>query len=103
MVFAAETDAGSYKADIIFGGITGTSFFSGLDFECFFDEKDNGDPFNSHNRTYPFIAPPTTIFGSLGLNSKHVISKGDVNNKIGSIEWMSSKSQNTMKDLWDLT
>ena len=53
----------------------------------------------SHKNTYPFIAPPTIIFGSLTLNSKHKISKGDYNKRTGSIEWMSSKSQNTINDL----
>lgn len=58
-------------------------------------------PLKSHNITYPFIAPPIIILGSFGLNSNDSISRGDYNNKTGSIEWISSKSQNTIKDLCD--
>lgn len=35
------------------------------------------------------------------MNSNDSISRGDYNNKTGSMECMSSKSQKTIKDLWD--
>lgn len=78
--------------------------FSYFDFPCFLEEKKNkGDPLKSQSMTYPFIAPPTTKLGSFGLNSKEMISSGDESTNTGSMEWISSKSQNTISDLWDLS
>ena len=78
--------------------------FSYLFFWFFFYENtDNEVPLRSHIMTYPLIAPPTTRLGSFGLNSNDIISNGDDSTNTGSIEWISSKSQNTTKDLCDLT
>ena len=49
------------------------------------------------------MAPPIIKLGSFGLNSNDRISSGDYNNKTGSIEWISSKSQKTIRDLWDFS
>lgn len=43
------------------------------------------------------------MFESFGLNSKQIISIGDTNERIGFIKWISSKSQNKIYDLYDLT
>lgn len=43
------------------------------------------------------------MFESFGLNSKQIISIGETKERIGFIKWISSKSQNKIYDLYDLT
>ena len=64
---------------------------------------DKAVPLKSQSMTYPFIVPPIIIFGSFILNSNAKISSGDYSSRTGSIEWISSKSQNTINDLCDLS
>ena len=83
------TEEGSWSTDVMTGEIYLILFF--YDFLAFFlDERPMSRPLRSHIIICPLIVPAMMILGSLGLNSKVMISSGEVRTRRGSMACISS-------------
>ena len=80
---------GSCRADKRLGLMSLTSFFYDL-FPFFLLFWPSWTFFKSQSKIWPLIVPATIIEGSFGLNSKVVISRGELRMRSGSMACMSS-------------